>query len=198
MMDYSTLFNTLKDVQYILLPQIAVDIGHDYLLKRYDISNEYYVQYSTFVDGDDRTLILRLYRDGYTIFEFSANTSTKYFTTITDNSLRIAYWKLDHPRYYAKYDPDNGRNNDKFTYFEFPSEYDYYFQRSTVQNTLAYEEYFELDTEVNVMQEEFKDLGFVSTALVLSNSYNLDTTEVLDMLLVGLNGMNGIKEKQNV
>lgn len=63
---------------------------------------------------------------------FSANTSTKYFTTITDRSLRIAFWKKDHPRYYARYDPENGRNDDNYTYFEFPCDYGYYFQRSTV------------------------------------------------------------------
>lgn len=48
---------------------------------------------------------------------------------------------------------------------------------------MAYEEYVDLDTESQVMQEEFTDLEFVSTALVLSDSYKLEVTEVLDMLI---------------
>lgn len=141
--------------------------------------NRYSANYSSWReaawDGDGYNHFFRLYDKEYgefnygLVFEMSYNTSTKYFSTFnTDNkdSIRIAHWKPDHPRYYALYDPENSKDDNKHTFIEFPCDTDYFFQRQLVQETLEYEDYELWDTEVQVMHEVLKGHPALSVGMM--------------------------------
>ncbi|EBS4516650.1 hypothetical protein DQT32_04475 [Salmonella enterica subsp. enterica serovar Braenderup] len=186
------LIQTLKDTWHEILP-VLPDNTFKYTLKSNDA---YMVEYVTVrTSGSDLSYIIRLYGNygsfrSDIIYELSYNTDTKYFSTITDNSIRIATWKEDLPRYYALRDDSNGKNGDGYTYIEWPCETDYFFQRMTVQNTLEYEQYKELDTECMVMQEYIKSTGHEakSIALVLyDQDIELSSTEIIELIKEGIN-----------
>ncbi|QOI70981.1 hypothetical protein pEaSNUABM12_00043 [Erwinia phage pEa_SNUABM_12] len=137
------------------------------------IDNEYFAEYITFSPNH----IFRIYGNGGTklsdiLFEISYNTETKYFSTFTEDTIRIAHWKKDLPRFYALHDPDNSKENGQgYTFIQYPCDTDYFFQRMTVQNTLEYEEYELWDTEVMVMQEVLSEHPALSIGLVLRDEY---------------------------
>lgn len=186
------LIQTLKDTWHEILP-VLPDDTFKCTLKSND---EYMVEYVTVRTGStDMSYIIRLYGNygsfkSDIIYELSYNTDTKYFSTITDNSVRIATWKEDFPRYYALRDDSNGRNGDDYTYIEWPCETDYFFQRMTVQNTLEYEQYEELDTECMVMQEFINATSHEAKSIALvmyDNGYNISSTEIIELIKEGIN-----------
>lgn len=186
------LIQTLKDTWHEILP-VLPDKTFKCTLKSNDA---YMVEYVTVrTSGSDLSYIIRLYGNygsfrSDIVYELSYNTDTKYFSTITKNSIRIATWKEDLPRYYALEDESNGKNGDGYTYIEWPCETDYFFQRMTVQNTLEYEQYEELDTECMVMQEYIKSTSHEakSIALVLyDQEIELSSTEIIELIKEGIN-----------
>lgn len=137
------------------------------------LDERYSASYSTWQEGEGFNHFFRLYdcehEFGNLVFEMSYNTSTKYFSTFsTDrhNSIRIAHWKPDHPRFYALHDPDNAKQDSSHTFIQFPCDSDYFFQRTLVQETLEYEDYELWDTEVHVMRDVLKDSPALSVGMM--------------------------------
>ncbi|AMM43618.1 hypothetical protein FDG95_gp053 [Pectobacterium phage vB_PcaM_CBB] len=140
------------------------------------LDERYSASYGTWQEGEGFNHFFRLfdaehneYMDGGLVFEMSYNTSTKYFSTFStdnNNSIRIAHWKPDHPRFYALYDPDNAKQGTSHTFIQFPCDTDYFFQRMLVQETLDYDDYELWDTEVQVMREVLKDSPAVSVGMM--------------------------------
>ena len=154
-------------------------IGQDKKLMKLD--NRYSAGYSVWQEGEGHNHFFRLNDteqkeslNGGLVFEMSFNTSTKYFSTFsteTHNSIRIAHWNPEHPRYYALYDPDNAKEGQSHTFIQFPCDTDYFFQRMLVQETLEYEEYELWDTEVEVMRSVLKDHPSVSIGMMCKDVY---------------------------
>ncbi len=141
------------------------------------LDNRFSAGYSVWQEGEGHNHFFRLYdtdqtKYGGLVFEMSFNTDTKYhstFSTDIHNSIRIAHWKPDHPRYYALHDPDNAKGGQLHTLIQFPCDTDYFFQRMMVQETLEYEDYELWDTEVLVMREVLKDHPSVSVGMMCSD-----------------------------
>ena len=144
--------------------------------KMIQLDNRYSASYSIWREGEGHSHFFRLYdSDNKTslnmglVFEMSFNTNTLYFSTFSadkNNSIRIAHWKPDHPRYYALYDPENAQDGQDHTFIQFPCDTDYFFQRQLVQETLEYEDYEVWDTEVQVMREVLKGHPAVSIGMM--------------------------------
>lgn len=117
------------------------------------------------------------------IFEISYNSRDKYFSTITENSIRLAHWKPDYPRYYALYDRENAKDSKSpYTFMPYPFGEEQYFQLMTVQNVLSEEQYAILDDEVRVMQQLLSNYDALSVGVVLYNDM-LQPHEVVNMLV---------------
>ncbi|AFC21496.1 hypothetical protein GAP32_048 [Cronobacter phage vB_CsaM_GAP32] len=144
-------------------------------IARRKLDERYSADYSTWRDGEGYNHFFRLYDIDYgefnsgLVFEMSYNTSTKYFSTFSTNSIRIAHWKPDHPRFYALYDPENANDGYIHTFIQFPCDTDYFFQRMLVQETLEYEDYELWDTEVQVMREVLKDHPALSVGMMCND-----------------------------
>ncbi|SOK58305.1 hypothetical protein [Yersinia phage fHe-Yen9-04] len=181
-MDYKKMKDMFLKTWPILIPRMKTTRS---FYKR--INDAYYIEYRN-SSPYDSNYILRIYGNGGTrnsdiLYELSYNTMLKYFSTFTDDSIRIAHWKKELPRYYALRDPDNAKESgDGYTFIQFPCDSDYFFQRMTVQNTLDYEDYELWDTEVLVMQEVLKDHPALSIGLVLRDEY-LTPEDVIDMCI---------------
>lgn len=162
------------------------------------LNDEYSASVARWSDGDlnEYQYILKLFGNGGRwqediVFSMSFNTSTQYLSTFDLNTdgLRIAFWKQDHPRYYALYDPTNARNGQKHTFISFPFPEEYFFQRMTVQETLPEEDYALWDEQcekmINVLYKN--DHPAVTIGMVLKD-YSLDVQTVLDLLVPYLDG----------
>jgi len=118
-----------------------------------------------------------------TIFEISYNSKDKYFSTITENSIRLAHWKPDFPRYYALYDKDNSKDSKSpYTFMPYPFSEEQYFQLMTVQLVLSEEQYKILDDEVRIMQQLLSNYDALSVGVVLSHDM-LEPHEVVNILV---------------
>lgn len=143
--------------------------------RRMNLDNRYSASYNVWREGEGHNHFFMLYDTEYDprndglVFEMSFNTGTKYFSTFTDTSIRIAHWKPDYPRYYALYDPDNAKGGQSHTFIEFPCDTDYFFQRMLVQETLEYEDYELWDTEAQVMHEVLKDHPALSVGMMCND-----------------------------
>lgn len=131
--------------------------------------------------------ILRLHRElptgRTTIYELSYNSKDQYFSTITENSIRLAHWKPDFPRYYALYDKDNSKDSKSpYTFMPYPFSEEQYFQLMTVQNVLTEEQYKILDDEVRVMQQLLSNYDALSVGVVLYHDM-LEPHEVVNILV---------------
>lgn len=160
------------------------------------LTDEYGASVARWSDGDEYQYILKLFGNGGRwqediAFSMSFNTSTQYLSTFDLNTdgIRIAFWKESHPRYYALYDPMNGRNGQQHTFISFPFPEEYFFQRMTVQETLPEEDYALWDEQcekmINVLSKN--DHPAVTIGMVLKD-YSLDVQQVLDLLVPYLEG----------
>ena len=160
------------------------------------LTDEYGASVARWSDGDEYQYILKLFGNGGRwqediAFSMSFNTSTQYLSTFDLNTdgMRIAFWKESHPRYYALYDPTNGKNGQQHTFISFPFPEEYFFQRMTVQETLPEEDYALWDEQcekmINVLSKN--DHPAVTIGMVLKD-YSLDVQQVLDLLVPYLNG----------
>ena len=166
---YEVLKNIFLNTWEHIVPMMKFNVSK--AMKKLD--ERYSASYGAWHEGSGHNHFFRLFDSEYgvgdVVFEMSYNTDTKYFSTFntdTHNSIRIAHWKPDHPRFYALYDPDNAKNGATHTFIQFPCNTDYFFQRQLVQETLEYEDYELWDTEVQVMREVLKDSPAVSVGMM--------------------------------
>jgi hypothetical protein len=172
--------------------------------KRYiSLNGEYGASVARWTDGafNEYQYILKLYYLGTweedVVFSISFNTSSQYLSTFDLNTdgMRIAFWKEDHPRYYALYDPTNAKNGQQHTFIAFPFPEEYFFQRMTVQETLPEEDYALWDEQyekmINVLYKN--DHPAISIGMVLKD-YDLDVQKVLQLLVPYLDGEHDVKD----
>lgn len=166
------------------------------------LTDEYGASVARWSDGTEYQYILKLFGNGGgwqedIVFSMSFNTSTQYLSTfdLHTDGMRIAFWKESHPRYYALYDPTNGRNGHQHTFISFPFPEEYFFQRMTVQETLPEEDYALWDEQcekmINVLTKN--DHPAYSIGMVLKD-YSLDVQTVLDLLVPYLEGKHDVTD----
>lgn len=166
------------------------------------LNDEYGASVARWSDGDlnEYQYILKLFGNGGRwqediVFSMSFNTSSQYLSTFDSNGMRIAFWKEDHPRYYALYDPSNGRDGQKHTFISYPFPEEYFFQRMTVQETLPEEDYAMWDTECEKMIQMFRhnDHSAITIGMVL-NDLDIEVQTVLDLLVPYLDGEHDVTD----
>lgn len=184
-----------------LVPKIP--IGDKKIIR---LSDDYRASVARWSNGTEYQYILKLfdngkYNDFVTAFEedivysIAFNTSTQYLSTFDSTGMRIAFWKEDHPRYYALHDPENSRNGHNHTFISYPFPEEYFFQRMTVQETLPEEDYGMWDIECEKMREIFVKNSHpaISIGMVLKD-FSLTPERVLELLVPYLDGEYDVKD----
>ncbi len=116
------------------------------------------------------------------VVEISYGTADRYFSTVTDKSIRLSLIFTEYPRQYVMLDKANAKDNRvPYTRVPYPCSTEEYFQLMTVQNVLTLEQYKTLDDEVCLMQELLGEHGVTSVGYTLYNDI-LQPHEVNAML----------------
>lgn len=168
------------------------------------LTDEYGASVARWSDGTEYQYILKLFGNNMSpwcnwdeeiVFSMSFNISTQYLSTFANNGMRIAFWKEEHPRYYALYDPTNGRNGSDYTFISYPFPEEYFFQRMTVQETLPEEDYALWDEQCEKMIDKLRKNGHpaITIGMVL-NDFDLEVQTVLDLLVPYLEGKHDVKD----